>query len=592
MSFLPQRLRHEGRDLIELVLLPGLAAILPWPLCFRLFRWFSGWRWLYREDSAPALAEARRRGWVADAEAWARTRRLVTLIDHADLYLTHTRSDRWFGRYLDVDGDWCPPGQGTILCTFHWGAGMWGLRHARSMGLNVHVLVARVPEEALRRRRIRLAYIRARYRAVLHSTGRSTLDVSASLRQALGALRAGEQVMAAIDVPPELVKGSQEIPFLGQRALMPKGLLRMAADQRLPVLTYLTGVDVSSGRRTLQVRRVAPNDDLEALMTGVFGHLDEAIRRDPAAWHFWGAAGSFLRPARAAPVPAPAAPTWDAAKITDEWFRAHFHHAANTVCEWLSPHVDWKTLRLLDFGCGDGITDLALALKKAPEAITGVDIDRGFDSLPATARRQLGLGELPRRLRFVRIAAGDALAGRFDVDALISWSVFEHVERPYLDRVAADLFGLLPPGGIFFLQIDPLFHAPGGSHLGRFIRQPWAHLLMDDAALFAAVMASTEPIPPDEIEINYHARDLDGYKRFVFDEYRRLNRLTADELAALFAGHGFEILREERRAEALEPPAELLHSYPREVLQTTEIRLLMRRPVAANLTLSAPSGAA
>ncbi len=596
MSGPVQRLRHEARDLIELVLLPGLAAVLPWPVCFRVFRRISRWRWLYRQDCDPALAEARRRGWVPDEEAWRRMRRLVTLVDHADLYLTHTRSDRWLRKHLDVSGEWCPPKQGTILCTFHWGAGMWGLRHARSMGLNVHVLVARVPEEELRQRRVRLAYIRARYRAVLHSTGRSTLDVSASLRHALAALRGGEQVMAAIDVPPELVKGSQAVPFLGQQALMPKGLLRMAADQQMPVLTYLTGIDIATGRRYLQIRQLPASGTLDRLMAGVFGHLDEAIRRDPASWHFWGAAGSFLRPlppppARV-PAPVPSGRAWDPAKITDAWFGAHFHHAANTVVEWLSPHVDWQALRLLDFGCGDGITDLALALKKAPAKMLGVDINTGFDSLPPTARAQLGLANLPQRLQFVQIDAGDRLAGRFEIDAMMSWSVFEHVERPYLDGVVADLYGLLPPGGVFFLQIDPLFHAPGGSHLGRFVRQPWAHLLLSEDALLSAVMSSTEPVPAEEIEVNFHSRDLDAYKRFVFEEYRRLNRLTADELVALFVRHGFEILRQERREEALEPPQALLSRYARQDLLTTEIRLLMRRPAAEAPDLSAPSIAA
>ena len=43
------RLRTELRDLLELVLLPGLAAVLPWPLCFRLFRWLAcAARWLMR----------------------------------------------------------------------------------------------------------------------------------------------------------------------------------------------------------------------------------------------------------------------------------------------------------------------------------------------------------------------------------------------------------------------------------------------------------------------------------------------------------------------------------------------------------------
>ena len=43
------RLKREVRDLFELVLIPGLAAVLPWPVCFALFKRISNWRWLYRE---------------------------------------------------------------------------------------------------------------------------------------------------------------------------------------------------------------------------------------------------------------------------------------------------------------------------------------------------------------------------------------------------------------------------------------------------------------------------------------------------------------------------------------------------------------
>ena len=51
------RPRVEARDLVELVLLPGLAAVLPWPLCFRLFRRLSRWGWPYRAACEAAPAE-------------------------------------------------------------------------------------------------------------------------------------------------------------------------------------------------------------------------------------------------------------------------------------------------------------------------------------------------------------------------------------------------------------------------------------------------------------------------------------------------------------------------------------------------------
>ena len=49
-QWLPRRLRGEARDLIELVLVPGLAAVLPWRWCFVLFRSLA-------RASAPAPAD-------------------------------------------------------------------------------------------------------------------------------------------------------------------------------------------------------------------------------------------------------------------------------------------------------------------------------------------------------------------------------------------------------------------------------------------------------------------------------------------------------------------------------------------------------
>ena len=43
------RLRTELRDLLELVLLPGLAAVLPWQICFRIFRRLDA----FDEDGQP-----------------------------------------------------------------------------------------------------------------------------------------------------------------------------------------------------------------------------------------------------------------------------------------------------------------------------------------------------------------------------------------------------------------------------------------------------------------------------------------------------------------------------------------------------------
>lgn len=281
------RLHVEWRDVAELILLPGLVVLLPWNTAFRVLRRLALWLRPYRETCARAQEQATARGWVGNAAHWSLVRRMVTLVDHADLYLAVTRSDAWMARHMDVQGTWPAPGQPGLLCTFHWGAGMWGLRHARASGLTAHALVAPLDGAHFAGRRVLLAYARARTAEVSRLLGCPTLDTSASLRPVLQALRRGEQVLAAIDVPADQVSASEEVELLGMPARVPRGLLRLAVDQRVPVTVYLTGLKVETGRRFLRIHQLGVHDSVEDLARNVFRFLDAAIREDPPLWHFW-----------------------------------------------------------------------------------------------------------------------------------------------------------------------------------------------------------------------------------------------------------------------------------------------------------------
>ncbi len=290
-----------------------------------------------------------------------------------------------------------------------------------------------------------------------------------------------------------------------------------------------------------------------------------------------------LRPGRA-----PAEPEYDESRIHDDWFRAHYQYAAGVVGQWLGEVMRVEDANLLDFGCGDGITDLGVRLRFRPRSVTGVDVRPSFERLPAVARAQLGLRAPPAGLDFRRIEPGARLAGMRStdagpVDAIYSWSTFEHIDRELLRPVTADLFELLAPGGWFFLQIEPLYFSPFGSHLGRFVAQPWAHLTLDGNALWQAVRGHAGEIDALEKDLSHadHGGEL-GYKRFIFDEFLHLNRLTADELEALVTGVGFEIVRRERRrmeADLTGPiPDALAGLMDEDRLRTNEILLLLRKP--------------
>ncbi|WP_037472477.1 hypothetical protein [Simplicispira psychrophila] len=295
-QWLPPRLRREGRDLIELVLVPGLAAVMPWRWCFAIFKRLAQVQWLYSAACSQALAQAQEHGQVtpADAVRWLATRRLVTLVDHADHYLAVTRSDVWMQRHLQVQGHWPKIDSAGIFCTFHWGAGMWGLRHAHSVGLQGHALVAAMEGNPFAGRRVLHWYVRARTRSVGRALGRAPLVVSGSLRPVIQALRRNEQVLAAVDVPSDQVDSSVEVRLLGMPVRMPKGLLRLAVTHGIPVAVYVTGLDIHTGQRYLRITPLGVWQDLDALAAAVFSHLEAALRQDAAAWHFWAEAPRFF----------------------------------------------------------------------------------------------------------------------------------------------------------------------------------------------------------------------------------------------------------------------------------------------------------
>lgn len=75
-------------------------------------------------------------------------------------------------------------------------------------------------------------------------------------------------------------------------------------------------------------------------------------------------------------------------QISAPRFRDHFDFAASVVEAWLRPEIDLQNAALLDFGCGDGITDLGVALKCRPRCMTGVDITSGYLYLADAAENQ------------------------------------------------------------------------------------------------------------------------------------------------------------------------------------------------------------
>ena len=292
---LKQRLHTEFRDLIELVLIPGLACLLPWGVCFKIFQRFARLDWLYKESCDTALVKARHLGWAGqDERHWLWERRLVTLIDHADHYLGLSRSDDWLRRHVAVSGAWPSSQKSMLLFTFHWGAGYWGLRHAAAHGLRPHALVASLESPAYAGRTVLTWYARARNRNVAKTLGAKTIDIATNLRGVLKAIHAEQPLLGVMDVPADTNKNSVSVQLLGRPTRAAKGLLRLAVAQQIPMVYYITGINTKTGARYLNIKNWEPGADVEALAMRVFQELGQLIALSAPAWHFWSITERFF----------------------------------------------------------------------------------------------------------------------------------------------------------------------------------------------------------------------------------------------------------------------------------------------------------
>lgn len=289
-----RRLKTESRDLVEFVLLPGLAAVLPWPVCFRLFKRIARWHWLYAADSLAALEQARQYGLCRDAQEWLAERRLVTLLDHADHYLLRTRSVAWMRRYVDVQGQWDCQGKAALLWTFHWGMGMWALRHAREHGLHAPMVLAAPSGPDFVGRTVFGRYVRARMRSVALALAEPVIFVPGGMSEVRQAVARQQQVIVVMDVPQDQVSVTRATPLLDRPVSVPAVLPGMAVEQQLPVTVFYMGADLATGRRMLRIEPLGVHSDAGVLTDAVFANLDHLLRTAPAAWHLWAQAPRFF----------------------------------------------------------------------------------------------------------------------------------------------------------------------------------------------------------------------------------------------------------------------------------------------------------
>jgi SAM-dependent methyltransferase len=238
----------------------------------------------------------------------------------------------------------------------------------------------------------------------------------------------------------------------------------------------------------------------------------------------------------------------------DDILRQQFFDIPKYLKLYTEPYLDLQGKKILDFGCGKGVSDCAIAMNYNKSTVVGVDIGDDFKNCLSSVRKIVHAPALPENLRFETIKPGD-VTSEGDFDLVYSWSVFEHVNLNIMDIVISGIHERLKAGGLLVVQIAPLYFSPDGCHLWEvgFVR--WEHLTMQLNDLRMAIEKSVGP----------------ERSAGVWSMVESLNRITADQLIRNLEKCGFKLLKEQRVMADFDPPADLCDVYKIDVLKTKSI---------------------
>jgi SAM-dependent methyltransferase len=223
------------------------------------------------------------------------------------------------------------------------------------------------------------------------------------------------------------------------------------------------------------------------------------------------------------------------------WFRSHYEGAAGEIVQFFAGDgIFLKGKRVADIGCGDGITDLGVAMLAEPGSLIGYDVvPTDVDHLLALAAKagvEVPGGRLPDALSFVTSDETGLPAPDKSFDYVISWSAFEHILEPV--PLLREIRRVLADDGVLFIQLWPFYDSAHGTHLVDWFPEGFAQYRYTDEQILATMQAGP---------------NLDAVPS-MYEAYRTLNRITADGLHAALREAGFRVVKLHLQSDAVHVP--------------------------------------
>lgn len=291
-------IKRELRDLLSLWLVPGLAALLPWHWCVRLYWQLAGSRLLMREEVAGSRGGRQMLGLRPDDPEFDRRFRFGFLLEHADVYRALGRGWRGLARTMPLqrhDGD---AAIGGLCFFFNFNQGLPALAALREAGYQVHLVYRSLSARPEGVGYLRYAYMRLRLHMVAVVCGNRGIGTGGARERIAATIANGGLVCVAADTPPRPGTGLVQVRFPGDRqAWWRSGVLKLALQLPGPRRCFSVHLDWTTRQRSLNLVLLPSSQRLDELVATLNDEFLASLSQQPELWFYWpGPQGFFQFP--------------------------------------------------------------------------------------------------------------------------------------------------------------------------------------------------------------------------------------------------------------------------------------------------------
>lgn len=291
-------IKRELRDLLSLWLVPGLAAVLPWQWCLRLYWWLASSRLLMREEVAGSRGGRQFLGLPPSDDLFDRRFRFGFLLEHADVFRVLGRGWKGLARTTPMHSETDIEAGGGLCFFFNFNQGLPALATLRLAGFEVFLVYRSLKERPAGIGYLRYAYMRLRLHTVAVVCGNQGIGTGGARERIAQTIAAGGLVCVAADTPPRAGTGLVPVRFPGGReAWWRSGVLKLALHLPGPRRCFTVQLDWERRQRTLELTTLPASQSLSELVETLNQEFLMTLERQAELWFYWpGPQGFFQFP--------------------------------------------------------------------------------------------------------------------------------------------------------------------------------------------------------------------------------------------------------------------------------------------------------